>query len=1808
MKQIKKWMENRNRFLNRNKAGHKKRWKQSGAVFLAAVMALGSNVTSYAGEYGKLAKAKNITVQAAAEPRSIISAAGGRGQVDVSIASALELQKRVDFTVCLTGASGEQLAGIITLGGDSTIENRLNFEGLAEGVYQMSVSAEGFAAYTQNISVKDKAYIINLTTGFLGGMNYEEGAAHPGVLLIGDVNGDGCNDAADRTELVNAINSGSNASAATDLNGDNATNLVDLQYMAAGYSDGRDTLAKIENSVPAAAIAPRAGGNTNVEGNLEALLRSQDSVTLKPSQGGEISDSNPVSLEFDFGVVSETAMADGIIIETGGNNPISKAVFDITYMDVDENGNQVEKTEPIPVMDGVDFLMLGSQVRAEKDQAGNIRLYLGAQVAVKKVTFTISRMSNNNNLAEISKVEFVNGMEERIQEPQMDVPENLTAAAGSKMISLKWNPCVNVTGYEVLIRQGESQETIRTSRNELTVTSFGGKEMVNYLEYQIQVQAVNGTWSSGYCDAVTAIPKPTGKPDKPDNVSAKGQYQSVIVSWKLMKDTLTYNLYYKESSAGEYQKIEGITENTYTINNLADLTEYIIYVTGVNEFGESAPSLSVSAVTTDLQAAAMPKYKLINIGEEGQAGAHIVSAAMSGIMKDSPLDTSAGTAWGTVDHNPQSYYFKDTWDDGGYNTMQLSHGLTYEFDQAYKLDTIAFTTMPGINSSIFYQRVRYWDEEGNAAFCSASRQSKTDAEGRPYFVLKLSEPVNAKKLQFALACYDTKGRISVSEVYFYYYDTLMDEIMALYEDDLHTVLRSDVTQQTIDALRVKINTVDEVSGEYHPDRELLEIELQTAETILNDGKLNDSVVVHGGITTKDVGRGFGGLNAWQPLGVVAEAQEEIMVYVGHSTMKTGANTNLQLVATQYHAETGPMFTTVAALKVGANKISIPKIWSITGYESGGALYVQYTGDSAADQYAVRVSGGVQVPKLDLYHVTDSAERLARTKTYVEELQQYVSGIEAKHGEVHKYSGNVNLEYDRQNCILGAADILLDTMMFSIPAQQILAGAGSGSTEEQAQKILASMDAMEDMMYLFYQHKGLNSTAADAVNQIPKGHLNIRYQRMFSGAFMYASGNHIGIEWNETAGMVTSQPVVSDAEGRYQSGRYFGWGIAHEIGHCINQGAYAVAEVTNNYFAVLAQAKDTNNSVRFQYANVFDKVTSGAKGAASNVFTQLGMYWQLHLAYDRGYNYRTYENYEEQLANLFFARVDTYARSAAKAPAPGGVALTLSGDRNQDLMRLSCAAAQKNILLFFERWGMTPDEGTRAYAGQFEAETRAIYYANDDARVYSLNGGASVLNSDGTTEAVGDNVTAVVKSESANQVDITLGFKNIPEADVLGYEIVRCMYAGSEVIKETAGFATKENVSFTDTVYVNNRMIWYEVKVIDQYLNQSAVKVLAPVKIEHDGSLEKDYWTVTTENLTAPDDVKVPENQDSMCSGSVTETEDEDALAGQAVGAAKLIDNDVNTVYTATADGSAGIILEFNKTLTVTGFKYRGAGGMTGEYEVFVRSGGEWNRVAGGSWAESGTQYFSNLDGGYVGTFVTDAVKVTFNGRQVSIAELDVLGVTGDNVDFRRVDDGTVVIGTLSTEYRFGESENNVIPAGSILFTGAYKGSPDYNTVILYDQNGNIVGGTNQDDSLKAQQIILAEVPDEGLIQNVSDGTWIYWIEPQQQIDMNGITKVRAELYRVNNALTQEGQRLVSDSLWEAVPSILPEIQLSSNAGVNSGADQNTGAGVNSGADQNTGAGVNGGADQNTGAGVNSGASPNDSAGVNSGADQNSNAG
>ena len=90
----------------------------------------------------------------------------------------------------------------------------------------------------------------------------------------------------------------------------------------------------------------------------------------------------------------------------------------------------------------------------------------------------------------------------------------------------------------------------------------------------------------------------------------------------------------------------------------------------------------------------------------------------------------------------------------------------------------------------------------------------------------------------------------------------------------------------------------------------------------------------------------------------------------------------------------------------------------------------------------------------------------------------MGNLEKIHEQEHQNNKNESLQYDydEENCIAGATEIMMDSMMYSVSSKQILAGLGNGSTEEKAQKLLTSIDAMEQMMHLFYQHKGLNENA------------------------------------------------------------------------------------------------------------------------------------------------------------------------------------------------------------------------------------------------------------------------------------------------------------------------------------------------------------------------------------------------------------------------------------------------------------------------------------------------------------------------------------------------------------------------------------------------------------------------------------------------------------------------------------------------------------------------------------------------------------
>lgn len=1660
-----------------------------------------------------------------------------KGSLEVMITAGMEVKSEQEFTITLEekskSDSGEAKKIILPKSVESDISRgTVRFPELDKGTYLISVSAPGYVTYQQEVEVEDLAYRIQLYTGkatFEGN--------HPGLLRKGDINGDGELDEKDADAIVNMMDSG-NYESLYDLNGDGKVDMLDLNYFTDFWLNYQVQTATVEKLLPIEAIDPKVSEETIVkDGGLNEMLAGEGEVSLALNTNDIITEENAVKVDFDFSKSQEPMQMEGLVVKTPRNADGTKANGAIVAGEIEivyeKDGELVSIREAIPDAGEAQELRVikGGAINPEWKNNGELCINLEGMVAVKLVTLRITKTSGTKNLAKISSVEFLNDMESRIPEPEMNIPTNLQATPGNKQFSLTWDAQKNVTAYEVEVSHEGITESKKVTSNSVVIAQFNKDKMVNNKEYEVRVQSLNGEWKSGFSDSITVTPKPDGIPKAPDGVTVVGGYKSLDVRWKELEDTDTYNVFYKKESDSEFKKVTGITACYYQITDLEVDTKYQVYLTASNELGEGPKSLTAADKTlSGLEEAKLPEYKLINTSNgKGNLSNHIKSASINsaGQMIDSPLDANGtNSALGVFDNDYVSYMYREDWDYGG-AYPSVDKGITTELDQVYDIGMITFAE-PVDRGAYSHLSVFYWDENGTRQRVQNASIHTRKSGNRNYYLIKFQNPVRTSKIQFGVGRYNAGIRqITISEVRFYEYDSIEQDIMNLYEDSLHIVLKGDVTAQTIQALEDRLNTADPVSGEYHPEKEALQKELDAAKQLLETGGLGGVTQINPIIcAANDSQVSVGGMNAWQPLGVSAGAGEEIVVYVGKTGAANGANASVRLVITQQHAESSNLSTTMN-LKVGRNEITLPKI-STTDVEKGGALYIEYTGNNANDQYAVRVSGGASFPILNLYRITDEQERAKRIQTYIEELKTYVDQLSAKHGEVHSGSQNENLEYsyDPKTCILNLTDIVTDKMMLSIPASQVLAALGKENPEE---RMAIGIQSMEDMITLFYQHKGLTNdfeegTEAEIIakNHIPYRYLNIRYMKMFAGAFMYAAGNHIGIEWGSTTGMVGRSPAVYDENGKWISGQYFGWGIAHEIGHDINQGAYAHAEVTNNYFSVLAQARDTNDSVRFKYSEVFKKVTSNATGYANNVFTQLGMYWQLHLAYDRGYNFKTYNTYQEIFDHIFFARVDSYARNAASAPAPNNIALTLDGDRDQNLMRLASAAAEKDLTEFFIRWGMIPDEKTIAYTGQFEKETRAIYYVDDEARVYEIE--------NGTSQTIKGQEVVTAQAEVTNS-EATITVNCSADANVIqGYEVTRIFIDQGEERREIAGF-TLDNTFKDNVPFAANRVIIYEVAAVDKFMNRSAVCQTNPVKIGGDGIQDKTHWSVST-NMISEEDLPIEGTDDLPCEATESTIE-------------RVIDYDSNTTFRGTANGEDPyVILELNEIIEVAALRFSGQ--AIGDYKVEISTDGTtYQEVKTGTISESNTMlYFDN--GKWICTYDAAFVKLTAvgqSGKEISISELDLYGPSGDNVEFLTTGE-QAGIGILSSDYIY-DDKGNKIPAGSIVFTGNYKGNPAYNVVVLYDEKGQIVGGTDANGELVAHQIVLApELGDKALLGETSEGIWIYWFEPSTNISAENLpSKVRAELYRVDNALTNEGQRLVSDTVFETVPETLPPLTL-----------------------------------------------------------------
>lgn len=1455
-----------------------------------------------------------------------------------------------------------------------------------------------------------------------------------------------------------------------------------------------------------------------------------------------------------------------------------------------------------------------NEVTVEND--GSVVIDLGNRVAIKKVTIRVTATANQNNLAEIAKVEFLSDFAERIGEPQLSIP-TITAVSntnadgqGFKDITISWTPQTNVTGYEVSVSGSGYNKTALTSKTSHTFKgdSFNGT-IKSFNTYDVKVRSVCGDWRSSWSTVVKHTATCTNKPPAPQYVSLSSQVERLKATWNCKFDAEWYTLYYKEKTAGgDYAKIGDITSSNYSLAGLLPGKYYQVYVVAHNRNGDSPKSLVAEARTLESNLTRMPKFDLLNSNDSNGMAVTGLTSITGKSNKEYKLITKNGTVnnskatyedWKAVlDNDPNTYLYIQDWDSGvNYENFR---GPVIQLAQPTLVDTFRWSPSDKVSDPGYSDvRIRYknHDKNGEWTTVNASLSTKYDTDKHKYYEAIAANPMNSDCFEIRLTTNNNSRNMSMQELRVYKYNPLDNDIAALFTDSMRTMVKPEVTVAQVQALMDRSNAVDPSTGELHPHNASQMTELNYAMDIVKNGAHEiEYTTVDNQITSKgEPASGFAqSLSDLQPMGYVAGEGDTLIVYVADENKKNnvskGSAVSLNMVFTQMYPEVTAWQKSVS-LRGGRNEITVPKVTSLS-QEHGGSIYLQYTGNKGAADYKVRILGATKIPMLNVTDV-DGTARSNVISAYVKELKTYCTTIKSNHEKNHDAGKNPNLKFGYGSggtCILNYTDICLNNMMYSFPASSVNAALGASATDTvRKQKLEKAIEAMETQIDYFYQFKGLNKKAPATDNdRYPKLRLNIRYHRMFTGAFMYAAGKHIGIGGGSVGDAFSITPVKADESGKWIEGSMTGWGISHEIGHCINASAYQRVEVTNNVYAQLAKGAssggETSAKFRANYDNVYKGVAAGNVCHTGDLKVQLAQYWQLHLAYDTKYHtYKKFDSIQEQQANLFYARLESYLRTRSKLPEGKEFIGNPSGD--QLLMQAACAAADKNVLEYFEAWGYKPNASTKEYANKFNPETRKIQYVDDDARLWKLEGKSGMS---AGTKVLASVSNAVNNRINGNTVKISFSNTNINPNAMLGYEIKR----NGKIV----GFVRSDKTSFDDVLTTeNNKVFTYEVTGVDKLLNTTETVKLGEVKVCHDGAISKANWTATSTTATSKQDTVVEIKDKRQLEGEQGDDNTFDPDSGTVEGttvpganvisaAKNAIDNNANTIFCAEGGKDANrpnIVINLGGTKQVTALKYTPAkksytGGASDNiadnamykyrpfgYKIELSTDGtNWTTVKQGnlyrgsnmndpsSWIpnedvivnndsnvaedKSITIYFSKADSDFMQTY--DAGFVRFTATNMSTfasAEIDILGPTSDNVDL--ISSG---YGNLSKLYRYGTGVGDVIPKDARVVYGEYKGDPAYNVVILKDQNGNVIDG---------QCIILATVPKNGKLGETSNGRWVFWMEDKvkedsdhtkynelqefdAKVDKKEITSIKADLYRVENAQTLAGQRLTSNSL------------------------------------------------------------------------------
>lgn len=1551
----------------------------------------------------------------------------------------------------LTFTDGSAAAGAVTWRTEDQqlLYIDLSISGLSaesgENQYCLQFTADGFQSYTSEV--------LSLSS-YSQGLIFGTGDT---TLTQGDLNGDGRVDSVD----VELVKDGLDTSETrADLNGDGRVDIYDLATvtMAAGASGQAkyyQTSAILSKVVDVAEMEQTLAGQL-VSGSVASLFADDgERVQLSAPEGAtELELSIPLTAEH---AVTGVEMEQVEIVSSTGNS-VEKGVVEAVTTD-----NQIIE---VPFDESAPAGVYALQTRDDGRKV--VTISLGQRVPVKKITIRVDVTDNREIVVE--QIKFLQDVLPENPAAENTQVQNVQAVAGTKEVRLTWDVFPNITGYKVYYGTSESQmnNVLETDRTSCTVT--GLENLKTYYFAVAPVSAAGGqTWEGGKSEVVRATPQPGGVPDKPDNVTVTAGDTLLTVTWKPGKDTQYSRVQYRVQGEGTFTVLNGQYQSSAVITGLENDVTYEVQVFGVNGKGNGPVSLTAVG-TPKLEQVDAPDLPTVNRLDNNI----IVSASYP------VYNTAANVSKGQL---PGSVY------DGDYRTSWIAETwwkdkkFTFQFDQAYEMDYLIY--VPDLGPDVqnndgrrfrdFFKAFTIWI---NGEEVPASQVSYEAAKDNEYYIVKFPRTM-VTSLAVQPSQWDGAGNMSLSEIAFYEYDGLADEIGALFGNDSHTALAQGVDTGRIAALRTRAENAEA----YYVNRAVLLDELDNAQQLL-DG---ETLTVRSGFTSRSgaADQKYGQTaSALQPLGISALSNQSIALYVEG----LGDGETATLVQWQQYSEAGTESKRYT-LHNGRNLIYLNPIGNSGSGERGGSLYLEYSG-SHADEIKLQIRDlseqktvVTEIPLLnitpDQWYGRSAEERKTQIAAYAETLRAYVAGLTFPN------------DSSRRTNIRNATEIATPSVVLSLPADQVLAGLGGAqaSTEEMTQKLYDAICAWEQLLFLANKTQGV--IAGDAVfaeYRYPmETRQNIRLSRMFSGAFMFAAGSYVGIDYPETRSMVTGYPLGQSGTGGIDAddvNGLYGWGIAHEIGHNMDKIGYA--EITNNIYSLVAQTADTGDMtgpsrLEGMYAAIFDKVALGKPGQAADVFTQLGMYWQLHLAYDEAGNPLDGAGALD-FYNAFFAKwkAGAYSDAASKDDRIALIAAEITG---------------KDLTEFFTRWGMELSQQTKTTLAEYAEETRDIWYLNDQSRRDRLNGERQA--------ELTATVTAAVEGEKQTKLTITVsGDAN----RVQGYEILR---NGTPV-----GFLLgngSETQTYTDMVGAANHMAFsYTVRVIDKLGDEAATAESNQVRISYDQTIDADRYSITRrENgdivITAKD-------------GQLLTT------GGWKITGAQL---PADGSYTVTVTGETG-----QETIAKTG-SFTDNENQSGEtfLAYFNKPGVETSDTR--IWMYDAVQ-----------------VVITGVPEYVVSSDIQLLSYPGDNIAFTEGASIGVLERDYTYAIDGGQTETipagTVVVTGSYRGDPLYNSvrvAAQMQTMKPGSSEAPVV--TKQ--TLSGETLLFAEIPEDGQVSTISDGFFLFIPENQEafcQVNEDHgdnhaagnsvMIALQAQMWRAET-VDGDNPRMTSDTLAISVP-------------------------------------------------------------------------